>query len=174
MNSQANDGCLLSHPLWSIVTRARLDLYQFLLFLHIAAAAAWIGGAVRQLVEAPIIGGAQPVARALWHRTQVAMGTRLFAPAAVIVLASGVWMVMLSDAIGFGTPFVTIGFAAVIFGAAVGPAVFGRRSEAAAALMEEGDIKGAEAIARGMRPIEFLDLAILLVTLAAMVWKWGL
>lgn len=83
-------------------------------------------------------------------------------------------MVILSDSIGFGTLFVTIGFAAVIFGSAVGPAVFGRRSEAAAVLMEEGDTKGAEAIARGMRPIEFLDLTILLVTLAAMVWKWGL
>ena len=102
------------------------------------------------------------------------MGTRLFAPAAVIVLVSGIWMVVLSDSIGFGTPFVSIGFAAVIFGAAVGPAVFGRRSEAAAALLDEGDTKGAEAIARGMRPIELLDVTILLVTLAAMVWKWGL
>jgi hypothetical protein len=156
------------------VPTTRFNLYQFLLFLHIAAAAVWIGAAVRQLAEAPVVSGGQPAARALWYRTQSAMGTRLFAPAAVIVLVSGIWMVILSDWIGFGTPFVSIGFAAVIFGAAVGPAVFGPRSEAAAVLLDEGDAKGAEAIARGMRPIELLDVTILLVTLAAMVWKWGL
>ncbi|MEX2278685.1 MAG: DUF2269 family protein [Acidimicrobiia bacterium] len=149
-------------------------MYQFLLFLHIAAAAAWIGATVRQFAEAPVARAGQPVARALWHRNQVAMGTRLFAPAAVVVLVSGIWMVVSNDAVGFGTPFISIGFAAVIFGVAVGPAVFGKRGEAAAAKLDEGDVAGADAIAKKTRPIELLDLAILLVTLAAMVWKWGL
>jgi hypothetical protein len=149
-------------------------MYQFWLFLHIAAAAAWIGAAVRQLAEAPVVRTGEPVARALWHRSQVAMGTRLFAPAAVIVLLSGILMVVDNDAVGFGTPFVSIGFAAVIFGAAVGPAVFGKRGEAAAAKLEAGDAAGADEIARKTRPIELLDITILLVTLAAMVWKWGI
>lgn len=149
-------------------------MYQFLLFLHIAAAATWIGAAVRQLAEAPVVRSGQPAARAMWHRSQVAMGTRLFAPAAVIVLISGIWMVLDNSSIGFGTPFVSIGFAAVIFGAAVGPAVFGKRGEAAAARFDEGDVAGAEAIAKKTRPIELVDLGILLVTLAAMVWKWGI
>jgi len=149
-------------------------VYQFLLFLHIAAAAGWIGAAVRHLAEAPVVRSGEPVARALWYRSQVAMGTRLFAPAATIVLATGIWMVVSNESIGFEAPFVSIGFAAVIFGAAVGPAVFGKRGEAAAARLDEGDVSGAEAIARGTRPIELLDLAVLLVALAAMVWKWGL
>lgn len=149
-------------------------MYQFLLFLHIAAAAIWIGATVRQFAEAPLVRTGQPVVRALWYRNQVAMGTRLFAPAAVVVLISGIWMVVSNDAVGFGTPFVSIGFAAVIFGAAVGPTVFGKRGEAAAAKLDEGDVTGAEAIAKSTRPIELLDLTILLVTLAAMVWKWGL
>jgi hypothetical protein len=149
-------------------------LYQFWLFLHIAAAAAWIGAALRQVVETPVAEKGVPAARALWYRNNVAMGTRLFAPAAVIVLLSGILMVIDNDAVGFGTPFVSIGFAAVIFGAAVGPAVFGKRGEAAAAKLEDGDVAGADAIAKKTRPIELLDLTVLLVTLAAMVWKWGL
>lgn len=149
-------------------------MYEFWLFLHIAAAAAWIGAAVRQLAEAPVVRAGEPVARALWHRSQVAMGTRLFAPAAVIVLLSGILMVVDRPDVGFGTPFVSIGFAAVIFGAAVGPAVFGKRGEAAAARLEAGDVSGADEIARKTRPVELLDITILLVTLAAMVWKWGL
>jgi hypothetical protein len=149
-------------------------VYQFLLFLHIAGAAAWIGAAIRQLAEAPAMQGAGSAARAVWHRNQVAMGTRLFAPAAVVVLISGIFLVLDNDAVGFGTPFVSIGFAAVIFGAAVGPAVFGKRGEAAAAALEAGNESVATEIAQKTKPIEFLDLAILLITLAAMVWKWGL
>lgn len=149
-------------------------MYQFWLFLHIAAAAAWIGAGIRQLVEAPVVRTGEPVARALWYRSQVAMGTRLFAPAAVIVLVSGILLVLDNEAVGFGTPFVSIGFAAVIFGAAVGPAVFGKRGEAAAARLEAGDVAGADEIAKKTRPIALLDMAILLVALAAMVWKWGL
>ncbi|MEX1003911.1 MAG: hypothetical protein WD990_07555 [Acidimicrobiia bacterium] len=149
-------------------------MYEFWLFLHIAAAAAWIGAAIRQLVEAPVVQAGAPAARALWYRSSVAMGTRLFAPAAVIVLVSGILLVVDNEAVGFGTPFVSIGFAAVIFGATVGPAVFGKRGEAAAAKLEDGDAAGADAIAKKTRPIELLDITILLVTLAAMVWKWGL
>lgn len=151
-----------------------VDVYEFLLFLHIAAAAAWIGATLRQLAEAPVVRGGQPAARAMWHRSQVAMGTRLFAPAAVVVLLSGIFMVLDNDAIGFGTTFVSIGFFAVIFGAAMGPAVFGKRGEAMAARLDDGDTAGADEIARKTRPIELLDVTILLVTLAAMVWKWGL
>ena len=149
-------------------------MYTFLLFLHIAAAAAWIGAGIRQLIEAPVMASADPSARARWLRNQVAAGTRLFAPAAVIVLVSGILLMLDNDAVGFGTPFVSIGFAAVIFGAAVGPAVFGKRGEQAAAHLDEGNVAAADAIAAKTRPIEFLDIAILLVTLAAMVWKWGL
>ena len=149
-------------------------MYEFWLFLHIAAAAAWIGASIRQLVEAPLVRTGAPAARAVWYRSNVAMGTRLFAPAAVIVLLSGILMVVDNEAVGFGTPFVSIGFAAVIFGAAVGPAVFGKRGEAAAASLEAGDTASADVIAKKTRPIELLDITILLVTVAAMVWKWGL
>ena len=149
-------------------------MYLFLLFLHIAAAAAWIGGSLRTVVEGPMARVSQPAARAAWYRNQVALGTRFFAPAAVVVLVTGILLVLNNDAIGFGAPFVTIGFAAVIFGAAVGPAVFGKRGEAAAAMLEAGDTAGADAIAVKTRPIEMLDTLILLITLAAMVWKWGL
>lgn len=149
-------------------------MYQFLLFLHIAAAAAWIGAALRRLAEAPMVRTGAPVARALWHRSEVAMGTRYFAPAAVVVLVSGIFMVLDNEAVGFGTPFVSIGFAAVIFGAVVGPTVFGKRSEAAAAKLESGDVEGANSVTKRTRPVELLDITVLLITLAAMVWKWGL
>jgi hypothetical protein len=148
-------------------------LYQFLLFVHVLAAATWIGAAIRHLVEAPMVAGGEPGTRAVWNRVNARLGTKLFAPAAVLVLVSGIWMVTINDAVGFGTLFVSIGFAAVIFGAVMGPAVFGKRGEKAAELFEGGDVEGAEAVERSVRPFALLDVAVLVVAAAAMVFAWG-
>ena len=147
-------------------------MYQFLLFLHVLAAATWVGAAVREVVQSPMM-KANPAARVLWHRGVVALGTRLYAPAAVVVLVTGIWMVSISATIGFGAAFVSVGFLAVVVGATLGPAVYGRRYEQAAVRLEEGDLAGAEAIERSVRPFVAVELLLLVVTVAAMVWTWG-
>ncbi|HSJ28554.1 MAG TPA: hypothetical protein VLB67_10110 [Acidimicrobiia bacterium] len=149
-------------------------MYQLYLFLHIAAAAAWIGAALIEVLQKPAIGSGSPETRAHVLRVQASMGPRFYAPAAVVVLASGILLVLNNDAVGFGTTFVSIGFLAIVFGAVVGGGLLGKRAEQVAARLDSGDVSGAHAIESKTRPIEFLDIAVLLVTLAAMVWKWGL
>lgn len=149
-------------------------MYTFLLFLHIAAAAAWIGAGLKETIEKPLIHHGDPAQRAWWLRSQLKLATRLYIPAAVTVLVTGVIMVIDNDAVGFGTPFVSIGFFMVIFGAVVGGGLLGKRAEEAAAHLESGDVAAAAAVDAKARPFELLDVALLLVTLAAMVWKWGL
>lgn len=147
-------------------------MYTFLLFLHILAAAAWIGAGLKETIEKPLIH--EPAQRAVWLRNQMKLATRLYIPAAVTVLVTGILMVMDNEAVGFGTTFVSIGFFMVVFGAAVGGGLLGKRAEQAATHLENGDVSAAAVVEAKARPFELLDIALLLVTLAAMVWKWGL
>lgn len=149
-------------------------MYKFLLFLHVLAAAAWIGAALKEAIEKPLIHHGEPAVRAFWLRSQMKLATRLYIPAAVIVLVTGIVMVVDNEAIGFGTTFVSIGFFMLIFGAAVGGGLLGQRAEQAATHLERGDVTAAAAVDAKARPFELLDIALLLLTLAAMVWKWGL
>ena len=149
-------------------------MYTFLLFLHILGAAAWIGAALKETLEKPLVHARSAAERAAWFRDQNKLATRLYIPAAVLVLVTGILMVIDNEAVGFGTTFVSIGFFMVIFGAAVGGGLLGNRAEQAAAHLDRGDIAAADAVEAKTRPIELVDVGLLLVTLAAMVWKWGL
>lgn len=149
-------------------------MYTFLLFLHVVGAAAWIGAALKETLEKPLLRGGEPTHHAAWLRSQNKLANRLYIPAAVIVLITGILMVVDNEAVGFGTPFVSVGFFMVIFGAAVGGGLLGKRAEEAAAHLDRGDVAAAAAVEAKARPFELLDIALLGVTVAAMVWKWGL
>ncbi|MFP5332741.1 MAG: hypothetical protein ACLGHX_10335 [Acidimicrobiia bacterium] len=149
-------------------------MYTFLLFLHVVGAAAWIGAALKEALEKPLAHVGEPSQRAAWLRAQNALASRLYIPAAVVVAVTGILMVVDNEAIGFGTPFVSVGFFMVVFGAAVGGGLLGKRAEQAAAFLDQGDVTAAAAVEAKARPFELLDIALLLVTVAAMVWKWGL
>lgn len=148
-------------------------MYQVLLFVHVIAAMAWVGATIKALASMPAEARTGPAARAVLYRIESAMGTRLYAPSAGVLLISGLIMVTMSDTIGFGTPFVSLGLFTVLFGVVTGPR-FGRGLDRAAKRLEAGDETGATAVVSRLRPVMLLDLALLLVTAAGMVWKWGL
>lgn len=146
---------------------------QFLLWIHILAAASWFGGGV-----ATMIGGrffdeeAEPV-QAGWYRTVLRLGQVLYTPAAVLVLLTGVSLVTGSEAYGFGSTFVSIGFLAVIVGAGLGMGVYGPKSREAAEAFDRGNEGAAAAAVSRLRLVGGLELVLLAVTIASMVWKWG-
>lgn len=147
---------------------------QFVLWIHILAAASWFGGGVATQIGGQIFASEPDTSRASWYRLLLRLGQILYTPAAVIVLITGVILVTGSEAYGFGSTFVSIGFLTVIVGAGLGMAVYGPRSRAASAALESGDTGAATAAITRIKQAAWFELALLAVTIAGMVWKWGI
>jgi len=148
-------------------------MHGVMLFIHIVAAMAWLGAAIREEAARSALAKAPAVARAVEHRIAVDMGRWLFAPAAGIVLLSGIWLVAIDGDVGFGAAFVLIGVLTVIVGGALGSAVFGPKGRLAAARFDEGDVDGGAAVEASMRSLHLLQIGLLLVTVVAMIGEWG-
>jgi hypothetical protein len=150
-----------------------MELRDILLILHIAGAGAWLGANIVQALAPPLAARQGPAAQAGWYRIAAKLSSRLYMPAAILILITGIWMVLLNDAYGFGTLFVTIGFGMIIVGAILGILVFDRGSEQAATAIEGGD-QGAIRSATGrLAGFGVLDTLLLLFTITAMVLRLG-
>jgi uncharacterized membrane protein len=149
-------------------------LYDWLLLLHILAAMAWVGGLiVLTVLSGSVLRDPDPAARARFIRFLRRVGPMVLAPATVLVIAMGIWMVAQSDAWSLEQRWVRLGlvlfFAAFLIGA-----VFQSR---AAVLAERASKAGDDVLAArqlrrwtwGMR----LILVILVVTAWDMVFKPG-
>jgi uncharacterized membrane protein len=147
---------------------------QFVLWIHILAAASWFGGGVATQIGSQVFASEPAASRAGWYRLVLRLGQILSTPAAVVVLITGVLLVTGNEAYGFGSTFVSIGFLAVIVGAGIGMAVYGPRSRDASSALESGDTGGAAAAIGRIRQAGLLELALLAITIASMVWKWGI
>lgn len=145
-----------------------------LLFIHILAAGTWFGTNVVQMATNPRIRTYPNEIAAWWLRRTVAFGTRIYSPAAVILLITGIFLVLdNSSAYEFSDPFVSLGFVMVIVGAALGILVFGPRGEKAAGAIEAGDDTEVQRQTTTLMQFGILDTVLLLVTIWAMVSKWG-
>ena len=144
-----------------------------LLTLHILAAGAWFGTNVVQIAVNPTLGSKSAEVAADWHRTLVKFSRYLYMPASLIILGTGVWMVLDSDAWEFSQAFVSIGFLAIILGAVLGMAFFAPNSRKAADALDNGDTDTARAIEQRVNIVGSLDTVVIIVTVVAMVAKWG-
>lgn len=146
---------------------------DFLLVLHILAVGSWIGGNVTQFVVTPKLRDRGGAPAGAWMRSVLRMGTRLYTPAAVLVLLTGFGLVLDSDLYDFEHVFVVIGIATVIVAGVLGARVFGPRSEEAAAAFESGDDAAGVAVVNRTIPFAVVDTALVVVTVVAMVGRWG-
>lgn len=149
-------------------------MYTTLLVIHILAAGAWFGTNVVQFVVNPRVRTYPVDIGSWWLRRTVAFGTRIYTPAAIVLLITGVVMVIDNDLFEFSSGFVTIGFTMIIVGAGLGIFVFGPRGEAAAAAIEAGDEPEARRLTGSLAGFGALDTVLLVVTILAMTSKWGL
>ena len=149
-----------------------MDLSTLLKFVHVCAALIWVGGGFVM-----VIGG---IARArtasaedqLAHiRTVAFLGTRLFMPASIATLTSGV---ALQFAAGWGwQPFTVLGLAGIVFTAAYGSLVLGPSSEKAAKTAEAWGAVSALPLARRIYRLAAFDYAIQFAIIFLMVVKPG-
>lgn len=144
---------------------------DILLILHIAGAGTWLGANVVQAVVPPVAARKSSEVLAGWYRITSAMATRVYIPAAILILLTGVLLVLDNEAYGFGTLFVTIGFAMIVIGALLGSLVFGPGGEKAAEAVESGDGAAVRGAVARLTRYGLIDTLLLLFTITAMVLR---
>lgn len=149
-----------------------MTLRNILLFLHIVGAGTWLGANFVQMAVAQVGRSEGSAFSAGWMRVAAKLGGRLYMPAGIVLLASGIWLV-LEGPWGFEDLFVGIGVVVVIIGAILGPVVFTPTGFKAAEAIEKGDEAGVRAAVGRITGFATLDTLLVLFAVFAMVSKMG-
>lgn len=150
-----------------------MTLYEALLFVHILAVGVWVGGSIMlgfisNRVERT--GDAQYRARFATSATVVGP---IIGVSAGLVLASGIWMVLESEAIELAQTWVWLSLALFGVSIVVGAAYFGPASNRIVAALESGQSEEADRRAKQFDLVSRLDILLLIVIVGVMVFKPG-
>ena len=87
-----------------------MEWYEFLLFVHVAMAAIWVGGAsMIQFFALRAMRATSPERMVEFGEDVGWISQRVLTPAALLAVVSGVWMVIDSDFWGFGDDWIVLG-----------------------------------------------------------------
>ncbi|MEA1903094.1 MAG: DUF2269 family protein [Actinomycetota bacterium] len=146
-----------------------MELRDVLLVIHIAGAGSWLGANLLQAVV-PSMAAKQGVeAAAGWFRVAGELSKKFYMPVSTVLLATGIWMVLLDDSISFENVFVVIGIGMIVVGALLGIFVFEPGSEEAATAVESGDEARLKAAVGKIARFGTIDTLLLIVTISVMV-----
>lgn len=148
-----------------VVSRPMRNL---LLIIHILAAGAWIGGSLYSAFAIPQQAAESGVARVLTMVQR--LGTRYFGSAVGVLLVSGVGLVLLSDAFGWGSAFVLIGIGVIVADSIFEGAILGPAWKR----MASGESSSADSFGRTVRRAAVVHVSLLVLAVWAMVVKPGL
>jgi len=149
-------------------------MYELLLYIHIVSAVIWVGGAVYVQLLAIRVGrsdDAVEVPRIARHFD--ALGSRVFVPAALLIIITGA--VMTVQMWNFGQLWIAVSIALWVLSAVLGAAFLAPGSKRAAALFDaEGpaSVAGRRVIAR-LFLVSRLELVSFAVIIGLMVFKPG-
>jgi uncharacterized membrane protein len=149
-------------------------MYQLLVFLHVLSAVVWVGGAITgQLLAVQISRSDDPADLPKYARQIEVVGTRLFLPASIVIIVTGV--VMTIQAWRFDQLWIALAVALWVLSAALGGAYVGPRIKRAVTLFDaEGPTSEAgRRLLEGVLLVARLELLSFLVILGLMVFKPG-
>ena len=152
-----------------------MSLYEILLFVHVLAAAIWVGGATMFHVMVERAAAADDPVRIKGLMGDAEhLAKTYFIPSTITVLVIGIWLVLEGNW-GFDQPFVLGGIAGLVITTAVGAGVLGPTSmRIAARITEVGgldqDIR--DRIAK-LKTISRADLLLLVIIVFLMTTKPG-
>lgn len=150
-----------------------MTLYELLLFVHIVGVAVWVGGSIMLgFVGARIQATGDAAFRARFARSAGIVGP-VIGVSAVLIVASGAWMVVESDAIELAQVWVWLSLALFLLSAIVGGVYFAPASNRIVAALEGGRIEEADRRAGVFNLVSRLDTLLLLLILGLMVFKPG-
>ncbi len=114
-----------------------MSWYEFLLFFHVSMAVLWVGGAAMiQFFALRIMKATDPMRMAEFGQDVEWISTRVFIPASLLAVVSGVWLVIDSDFLGFGDDWIVIGIILFAITFLAGATFFGPESGRLAKLAE--------------------------------------
>ena len=151
-----------------------MTLFHVMLFVHILASMVWIGGAFMTMLVGNALrsrGDAPQLA------TYCAVLNRLSAPvfgaAALLVLATGVWMVIDSPAYDFSAMWISIGFTGWFLSSVLGTILMARAwGRVGTALEQPGaTIAANDALLTRANVISWIDLLVRVAVVLVMVWR---
>lgn len=144
---------------------------DLLLFLHIVGVAGWLGGGVYATYTYSTLARMEPEAAGPAFQRLKKLEDRFFGPVSGLVLLSGIGLVLVSEAFGWGDGFVIIGLVAFVLAAIIN-ATFGRRNTER--LIEASSSgSGVDQALRTWQRGSVWDYVILGVVIWAMVTKLG-
>ena len=143
-----------------------------LLSLHLAAIASWLGAdvlqhAFRRRWERESLDAAKA-----WARMQFWMHDRVVAVVAIVILVTGIALVVEGEW-SWSSNFILIGLATIVAGGALGGVGLKGLARKRLDALESGDTAAAYAAYKRAVPIEIVLTLFVLVTIVAMVHKWG-
>ena len=148
-----------------------MSLFQVLLFVHVAMAVAWVGGALMLLILASRYSQSEDRSRMASFGHDIEwVAQRVFTPASLIAFATGVWIVLDSDFYGFGDDWIVLGllFYATTFLA--GLLYLGPESKRIGQLAEQGSPEAPRRILR-LIFLARLDVVLLFLIIYVMTVK---
>lgn len=108
-----------------------------------------------------------------WFRIAGQLSKKLYMPASILLLITGIVMVTLNDSYAFEDLFVVIGFGMIVVGALLGIFIFDPGSRIAAEAVESGDQARVKAATSRLALFGTIDTLLLLLTITAMVLRWN-
>jgi len=143
----------------------------WLLWLHIAGVAAWLGANFVQLALAPRFTKESAEAQSVWTRQQMWLGTAYYGPVGALIAITGVLLVWHGHW-SWGAGFVWVGISVVVIGAVLGVAAFTPMMQRRVDALERGDTAAAGAALDRVLGLAALDTVLVLTAVLAMVHKW--
>jgi uncharacterized membrane protein len=147
-----------------------MDFATTLKFAHVLAAVLWVGGGFTIIFAGIVLAGRSTAQTQLAIlQAVVLLAPRLFVPASIFTLASGVTLLFVA---GWGwQPFTVLGLAGVIFTAGFGATVLGPSSERALKLAETHGAEAAIPPLRRVQRLALMDYAVQFAIVFLMVVK---
>lgn len=144
-----------------------------LLVIHILSVIVWLGAGIGATFIGSRMVAAGGTVAVNWLRVSEQMGPRFYGPASGLTLLSGLGLVFTNDAYGFDSMFVIIGLTVWVLIAIGNGAYAGPREKRAVESFESGDEEGGGSILRSLNGFIAIEFLLLLVTVVAMVYRWG-
>ncbi len=145
---------------------------DLLLSLHIIGVAAWLGANFTQIFASNRLTKGNDAVALAWHQTSLALGRTYYNVAGALITVTGILLVFEGDW-EWSSAFISIGFATVIIGGLVGFLFFIPTSEQAIEAIEKADTTQATLMSQRSLVGAIGDTALVVLTIFAMVGKWG-
>ncbi|HYP22040.1 MAG TPA: DUF2269 family protein [Actinomycetota bacterium] len=151
-----------------------MTLYELLLFVHVLAAATWVGGAIMLKIQSDRALRTDPDRAAELALETERVGTRVLMPASIVLLVAGLWMVFEGEW-GFEPLWVKLGLAIYVISAVAGAVFLGPLYKQVGVLRAERGPGDAELTARLQRisTLSWIDMGLLVAAIFVMTVKPG-